>query len=172
MRLEDRYKLPALTSQPNTLAIGDAIVSYLATLTYPDTTVVYKLAQLEAIKDIVDLVANGGVCVEVYGNDDDSQHHAFGGKMRDAQSWFILSMCSLDTPQLARQIYSVRDALVQPFQAHATLGNAGSVFHSQIKPNSGKFFRIFRNGKWYRSHIIELLTMQEWVVSTPPGVIA
>lgn len=161
-----------LSTTPNTIAIGNAIVAYLAALTYPDTTPVYKLAQLEAIKNVVDLVATGGACVEVYGHEDDSQHHAYGGKIRDPQSWYILSICSLDTPQLAQQIYSVRDALVQPFQQHATLGNAGNVFHSQIKPNSGQFFRIFRNGKWYRSHVIELLTIQEWVVPTPPGVIA
>lgn len=161
-----------MTTAPDSLAIANAIAAYLATLTYPDTTPVYKLAQVEAIKDVIDQVANGGVCVEVYGNEDDSQRHAYGGKIHDTQSWFILSMCSLDTPELAQQIYAVRDVLVQPFQQHATLGGALNVFHAQIKPGSGKFMRIFRNGQELRAHVIELLTIQEWFVPTPPGVIA
>jgi hypothetical protein len=162
-----------ISTAPNTPAIGDAIVAYLAALTYPDTTSVYKLAQLEAIKDVTDLVAGGGACVEVYGDSDSSTHHAFNGRIRDEQSWFILSMCSMDTPLLARQVYAVRDALVQPFQEHATLGNAGgTVFHSELKPNSGKFLRIMRNGQELRAHLIELFTKQEWQVLTPPGVIS
>ena len=161
-----------MATTPNTAAIGDAIVAYLAALTYPNTAPVYNLVQLEAIKDVTTQVAGGYACAEVYGNDDSSIRHAFGGKMRDEQSWFILSMCSLDTPQQARQIYVIRDALVQPFATHATLGNTGSVFHAELKPNSGKFLRIARNGQELRAHLIEVFTMQEWVVPTPPGVIA
>jgi hypothetical protein len=161
-----------IATAPDSLAIANAIAGYLAVLTYPNTTPVYKLAQVEAIKDVTDLVANGGACVEVYGNEDDSQHHNFGGMVWDEQSWFVLSMCSLDSPELAQQIYAVRDALVQPFQQHATLGNAGNVFHAQIKPGSGKFMRIFRNGQELRAHVIELLTRQQWHVPTPPGVIS
>ncbi len=158
---------------PTTLAIGQQIVSYLATLTYPNTsTLVYTATSLESIKDISDLIANGGVCAEVYGNTDTSDRHGFGGRIWDIQSFFILSMCSLDTPTLAQQIYNVRDALVIPFQTHAVLG--GSVFNlwsSELKPGM-KFFRIFRNGQWVRAHLAELEVKSEWQVISPPGVIS
>jgi len=154
---------------PDTLSVGLAITAYLQALTYPGGALVYKIAQLEAIKDVIDFTSSGGACAEVYGNMDDSQHHAFNGRVCDDQSWFVLSMCSLDTPILARQIYLVRDAVVQPFQTHATLGNAGNVFHAQIKPGSGRFYRIFRNGQWLRAHVIEVLTKSIWQV---PGVIS
>jgi hypothetical protein len=157
---------------PNTDAIPDAIVSYLSALTYPDTTAVYTLAQVEAIKDVIDLTSNGGVCVEVYGNEDTSERRGFGGRMWDTQSWFILSLCSLDTPTLARQIYKVRDALVQPFQEHAQLGNiVSNVFQSKLKPNM-RFLRVERNGQYLRGHLCELETKQEWVLPVPPGVIS
>lgn len=160
------------TAFPNTLAIGNQIVSFLTTLTYPGTsTLVYSLAQLESIKDITDFIANGGVCCEVYGDTDTSERRGFGGRIWDTQSWFILSMCSLDTPELAAQIYSVRDSLVVPFQTHATLGTqVFNLFQSQLKPGM-KFFRLFRNGDWVRAHLAELETFQEWQI-VPPGVIS
>lgn len=156
--------MPA-TPYANTGIIGDAIVSFLATLTYPGTsTMVYDQAQLEAIKDVVDQTANGGVCVEVYGDQDTSERRGFGGRIRDEQSWFILSLCSLDSPALARKIYDVRDALVYPFQQHATLGTSVfNLFHAQLQPNM-KFFRVQRNGVWLRAHLAQLTTKQEWQV--------
>jgi hypothetical protein len=151
---------------PDTNAIPDAIVAYLSALTYPNTSAqVYTLAQVEAIKNITNYVANGGVCVEVYGDADTSERRGFGGRIWDTQSWFLLSICSLDNPTYARQIYQVRDALVYPFQQHAQLGNqVSNLFQSQLKPNM-KFFRILRNKVWYRAHLAELETRQEWVVS-------
>lgn len=153
-------------TQPNTLAIGQAIVTYLTALTYPGTsTIVYSLAQLEAIKDVTDYVANGQICCEVYGDQDQSERRGFGGRIWDTQSWFILSICSLDTPSYAQQIYSVRDALVMPFQQHATLGaQVSNLFQSSLKPN-GRFFRVQRSGQWYRAFLCELETKQEWQVS-------
>jgi hypothetical protein len=153
------------TANANTGAIGDQIVTFLASLTYPGTsTVVYDLAQLEAIKDVTDLVANGGICCEVYGDQDTSERRGFGGRIWDEQSWFILSLCSLDTPALARKIYDVRDAMVYPFQQHATLGTAVfNLFHAQLQPNM-KFFRVLRNGVWLRAHLAQLTTKQEWQV--------
>jgi hypothetical protein len=150
---------------PNTLSIGNAIVSYLSTLTYSDgITLVYKQAQLEAIKDVSDLVASGGACVEVYGDSDKSERRGFGGRIWDTQTFFILSLCSLDTPQLAEQIYQIRDALVQPLQSHATLGTSVSnLFHSQLKDNM-RFMRMVRNGQWMRAHLCELETRSEWIV--------
>lgn len=151
---------------PDTDLIGQTIVTFLSTLTLADgITPTYKLAQVEAIKDVIDLTAAGGTCVEVYGNNDDSERRGFGGRIWDTQTWFILSLCSLDTPILARQIYKVRDSLVQPFQQHAQLENiVSNLFQSQLK-NNMKFSRVFRNGTWLRSHLAELETKAEWVVS-------
>jgi hypothetical protein len=163
------------TTAPNTLAIGNAIVSFCQAVTYPNTsTIVYSAVQLGEIKDITDQVAaSGTACLEIYANKDNSQHFTFGGKLRDEQTWFLLSLVNLDNALAAEQlIYQVRDALIVPFQVHATLGNAGSVYHSQIQPNSGKFIKIFRNGQWLRAHLIEIQTWQEWFVPTPPGVIS
>lgn len=163
--------MPVLTA-PDTPAIANAIVGYGQTLAYPDTTLVYKECQLGEIKDIVDNVAGGNACLEVYANLDDSQRHAFGGRIHDDQTWFLLSLVSLDNAEAAELlIYRVRDALVAPFQQHATLGNAGNVFHAQIKSGSGKFLKVFRNGVWLRAHLIEVLTKQEWQVPAP-GVIS
>jgi hypothetical protein len=162
--------MPAATA-PQTLAIGNAIVSYLSSLIYPSTSLVYTLAQLESIKDVVDLVASGGACCEVYGDKDSSERRGFGGRIWDTQSWFILSLCAMDTPAHAQQIYNVRDALVQPFQTHATLGTiVSNLFHAQLIDKSGRFFRVQRSGQWLRAHVIELETRQEWYIPTPPGV--
>jgi hypothetical protein len=164
--------MPA-TLAPNTGAIGDAIVAYLAALTYPNTTKVYKDAQLELIFDVISQVSDGGAVVEVYGNADDSERRGSGGRIWDEQDWYILSMCSLETATLARKIYDVRDALVVPFQTHATLGGGiYNVFHAQFKPKSGRFGQVVRNGQNVKMHIITLTTRQEWVVTTPPGVVS
>ena|SRR5258708_2414017 len=154
-----------MATSRNTLAIGQAIISYMAALTYPNTsTTVYTLAQLEAVKDVIDLTANGGVCCEVYGDLDTSERRGFGGRIWDTQSWFILSLCALDTPAHAQQIYPVSDALVYPFQQHATLGGqVSNLFHSQLQPNM-KFFRVQRSGQWLRAHLAILDTKQEWQV--------
>lgn len=153
------------TFAPNTLLIGEQIVSYLAALTYPNTSKVYTIAQLEALKDITDFVANGGVCCEVYGDGDGSERRGFGGRIWDVQIWYILSMCSMDTPAYAQNIYNARDALVLPFQQHATLGTSVfNLFHSALQPTM-RFGRIQRNGVWYRMHLAQLETRQEWQVS-------
>ncbi len=156
--------MPFATSA-NTLAIGQQIVTYLTALTYPNTsTAVYDLCQLESIKDVVDSVANGGVCCEVYGDTDDSERKGFGGRIWDIQTWFILSLCALDTPAHAQQIYNVRDAVVLPFQSHATLGGSVSnLFQVMLKPNM-KFFRVQRSGQWLRAHLAILETRQEWQI--------
>lgn len=154
-----------MPNQPNTLATGQQIVSLLGSLTNPDTTPLYKLVQLESIKDVTDLVAGGGVCCEVYGDQDTSDRRRFGGVIYDIQSWFILSICSMETPQLAQQIYTVRDLMVVPFQQHAQLaGTPLNVWFSGLKDNM-KFFRIQRNGQWLRAHLAELETRQQWNVS-------
>jgi hypothetical protein len=162
-----------LALQPNTKAIGNAIVSYLAALTKPDTTAVYKVAQLEVIYDVITQVSNGGAVVEVYGNTDDSERRGFGGRIWDEQEWYILSLCSRETATLASYIYDVRDFLVVPFQVHATLGTSiTNLFHAQFKPKSGRFMTAIRDGQILRAHLITLITRQEWGVPIPPGVLS
>ena len=157
--------MPSFATNANTLAIGQEIATYMSALVYPGTsTVVYTLAQLEAIKDVIDLTTNGGVCCEVYGDGDTSERRGFGGRIWDTQTWFILSLCALDTPAHAQQIYTVRDALVYPFQQHATLGGSiSNLFQVQLKANM-KFFRVLRSGQWLRAHVCELETKQEWAI--------
>lgn len=158
---------------PNTPAIASAIVSFAQALTYPDTTLVYKSVHRGKLKDIVDLVANGAVCLEVYGNLDSSKRHEFGGRMRDEQTWYLLSMVNMDDADAAETlIFRVRDALVQPFQTHATLNDAGSVFHAQIEDGSARFLNVYRNGQEFRAHLMGIMTRQEWMVPTPPGIIS
>lgn len=154
-----------MPTTPNTLAIGQQIVALLAALTQSDNvTPLYTLVQLEAIKDVIDLTAAGGVCCEVYGNDDTSDRRRFGGIIYDIQSWFILSLCSLDSPALAQQIYTVRDGLVQPFQQHAQLaGVPSNVWFNELDTNM-RFGRVYRNGTWLRSHLATLTTKQQWQV--------
>jgi len=162
-----------MSTAPNSPAVIAAIVSYMTALTYPDTTPVYTLAQEEEIKDVTDLVATGGACLEVYGASDDSQRHAFGGLIWDEQSWLLMSLVSKATAALAAQIYKVRDALVQPFQVHATLGGGiPQLFHAQIKPGTGAYLDVYRNNQWLRGHRIQIMTRQQWNVPTPPGVIS
>lgn len=155
-----------LATSANTLAIGNQIVSFLSSLTYPGTnTPVYTLATLEAQKDILDNIANGGICAEVYGDSSLSERRGFGGRIWDTQTWFILSLCSLDNPEYAAQIYNVHDALTGIFQQHATLGTSVSnLFHSQLDPNI-KFGRTLKDRTWVRSHLAVLTTKQEWQVS-------
>jgi hypothetical protein len=162
--------MPATTA-PNTKAIGNAIVTFLAALTYPDTTAVYSYTQLETINDVATRVSDGGVIVEVCCSEDSSTRRG-GGRLWDIQKWLILSMCSLETPTLTTKIYDARDALVQPFQIHAQLSNVVSnLFHSQLSDNM-QFLRVPRNGQFFRGHLAILETRQEWVVPTPPGVIS
>jgi hypothetical protein len=132
----------------------------------------FALVQVEEIKDVTNLVSGGGACLEIYGTADDSQHFTFGGKIRDEQSFLLMALVSKDTVAYAQQIYVIRDALVIPFQTHATLGNAGTVFHAQIKPGTGAYIDVRRNQQWLRGYRVHIMTRQEWNVPTPPGVIA
>jgi hypothetical protein len=163
-----------LPNGPSTLAIANAIVAFAQAITYSGGGLVYSNVSLGETKDLVNSIsASGSACLEVYGNLDNSQHKSFGGKITDEQTWFLLSIVNLDNALIAEQtIYNVRDALIVPFQTHATLSNAGSVYHVQIKPGGGKFFKIFRNRVWSKSHVIEVLSRSEWYVTTPPGVTA
>ncbi len=159
-----------MASQPNTPAILDAIQGYMSALTWGSGQS-FALAQIEEIKDITNLVANGGACLEIYGTDDDSQHKTFGGYVTDEQDWMLLALVSKDTALYARQIYAIRDAIVQPIMKHATIGNAGNVYHAQIRPKSGAYLDVRRDEQWLRGYRVKIMTRSEWVVP-PPGVIS
>ncbi len=156
-----------------TKALGQAIANYAAALTKPDTTAVYRVAQLELIDDVLNTVSDGGAVLEVYGNLDGEERHGFGGagRMRAVQTWYLLSMCSLETAALAFYIYDVSDYLMVPFETHVVLGNATmGLYQAQLKPNSGRFYRVQRNGVWLKAHLCEIETQSEWAI--PGGVLS
>jgi hypothetical protein len=155
-----------LPSAPDTNAVAEAIAGYMRTLTYSNSTPVYTLVQTSEIKDVIGNVASGGACLEIYSGDDDSQPLAFGGTRRDDQSFYLLSMVSLDDATTAEiLIRAVRDALVVPLSTHIRLGNAGNIFMQQFKPGSGKFLDVPRNGQYLRAHVIEVLVSSQWQVT-------
>ena len=163
---------PAPTRR-QTKALGQAIANYGAALTKDDTTPVYNLAQLEIINDVLSHVSDGGAVLEVYGNLDGEERHGFGGagRMRAVQSWYLLSMCSLETAALAAYIYDVSDYLMVPFETHILLGNATmGIYQAQLKENSGRFYRVQRNGVWLKAHLCEIETRAEWAI--PGGVLS
>ncbi len=164
--------MPAPTIR-STKALGQAIANYGAALTKPDTTLVYRVAQLELIDDVLNQVSDGGAVLEVYGNLDGEERHGFGGagRMRAVQSWCLLSICSLETAALASYIYDVSDYLMVPFETHVVLGNPTmGLYQAQLKPNSGRFYRVQRNGVWLKAHLCEIETRQEWAI--PGGVLS
>lgn len=146
----------------STKAVGNAIVSILSDLS------VYTLAQLEQIKDVTDLIANGGACAEVYCNMD-AERKLFGGGKWDEQTWYILSMCGLETAARAAAIYDIRDAMVTALSSHTALGGTiPGLFYAQFKrPEGGRFLRIDR-GKEYQAHAIELETKVAYQVTLVP----
>ncbi len=160
-----------MSNSPNTPAIMTAIQVFMQAITWGNNQR-FTLVQVEEIKDVTNLVATGGACLEIYGTSDDSQHFTFGGKIRDDQSFLLMALVSKDTVAYAQQIYAIRDSLVVPFQTHATLNNAGTVFHSQVKPGSGAYIDVRRNQQWLRGYRVQISTKQEWNVITPPGVIS
>lgn len=162
--------MPAAAA-PATRATGAALVTAMAGLTYPSGGGnVYTFTQLEQVFDISDYIANGGACGEVYCNTDASLTATFGGGKWDVQTWYILSMTSLDTPLTAASIYDVRDALVGNLSAQLTLGGSiPGLFFAQWKgPESGRFLRIERNGQEVQAHAIEMLTRIAWNTTLVP----
>jgi hypothetical protein len=156
-----------LPTAPDTLAVAQAIAGYMEALTYTGGAPVYKMVQVGEIKDVTDQVVNGAACLEIYGGSDDSQPLAFGGPRQDPQSFFLLSMVSLDDAQSAEaSIFAVRDALVVPLSTHIRLGDTtGVIILSGFKPHSGKFLDVPRNGQYLRAHVIELLVTSQWQVT-------
>ena len=159
-----------MATQASSKATGQAIVTYLQGLINPNTSAaLYNTVQLEAIKDVIALTATGGICAEVYGHTGSSDHKAFGGVMWKEQTWLILSMCSVDTPTLAQQIYDASDLfealLGTRFQLGATIDG---LFYSAFVAGSGKHMRLDRNGQYLRAYQVEVLTRQQYTVTLTP----
>ena len=73
---------------------------------------------------------------------------------------------------LATAVNKARDALVVPFQTHATLGGGiYNLFHAELKSKSGRFGQALRNGQQVKMHMITVLTRSEWQVVSP-GVVS
>ncbi len=80
-------------------------------------------------------------------------------------------MCSLETAALASYIYDVSDYLMVPLETHVQLGNPTTgLYQAQLKPNSGRFYRVQRNGIYFKAHLCEIETRTEWAI--PGGVIS
>lgn len=157
---------------PSTNALADAIAAYLQNMVYSGTsTPVYSHVQKGRKKDVSDLVPPNGtnVIAEVYGNLDDSQRHTLGGKMRDTQSFFVLSIVDMTDGNVAETlIMNVRDAIMPTFAQHVQLGGAGNALVAKYKQGSGRFLPVFRSAKDYRAHLMELLVVSDWNAS-PSG---
>lgn len=159
-----------MATQPSSKATGQAIVTFLQNLNYPSTsTPVYQMVQLEAIKDVLAITSGGGVCAEVYGYVGSSDHKAFGGVMWKEQTWHVLSLCSLDTPLLAQQIYDVSDTVEALIGSRFELGGSiDGLFQASFVANSGRHTRIQRNGQYVRAYLVEVLTRQQYQVTLNP----
>jgi hypothetical protein len=159
-----------MATAPSSKATGQAIVTFLQGLTYPNTSIpIYQVVQLEQIKDVIAIVGGGGVCGEVYGYTGSSDHKAFGGTMWKEQSWHILSLCSLDSPTLAQTIYDVSDAFEALLGSRFELGaTIDGLFYSAFVAGSGRHTRIQRNGQYVRAYLVEAITRQQYQVTLNP----
>jgi len=154
--------------QPSTLAIAQQIASYLASQTYPLGGNVYTFGSVGINKDLGDLLPPNGTNAvsEVIGTADDSQRHAIGGKMRDTQSFQVLSIVDFTNGPLAEeQIMNIRDAIMPQFAKHVSLEDVGNVLVAKYKQGSGRFTHVIRAAKPYRAHSFELSVLSEWVSS-------
>jgi hypothetical protein len=161
-------------NQPATNAAADGIVTLLQGATFSDgVTPVYPTpvstqyptggVQKGEFKDITDLIANYGAVAEVYGNTDDSFRYATGGVNHDEQTFFVLSIASLDNGNAAETlIFNIRDAVVPIFVKHAMLNVGGIIFKAGFKRGSGRWMRTYRNGVWYRSYLFSVEVKGQW----------
>jgi hypothetical protein len=151
-----------MPSTPNTLAIAQAIVNYQTTATYASGGSVYTATTLGEFRDITDVLP----CCEVYANEDDSQRYTTGGRVKDHQSFYVLSIVDMtDSSNAETQIMQIRDAIIPQFVKHVELGISGTVLLAKYKPGSGRFTRIYRNDQFYRSHVFLVEVVQEYTLS-------
>lgn len=99
----------------------------------------YTTVAIGAVKDWTDAWP---VC-EIAFSEDDSEHFAHGGKIRDTQGFRITSAVSFtrQTPaQAVQQITTIRDTMIPLFQQHAILTGVPGVQDSRVKAGSPKLY--------------------------------
>jgi hypothetical protein len=130
---------------PNTQAILNAIQSYL------QSSGVYTIVEQGAVKDWT----GQAPLAEVMFIEDDSEHYAHGGKIRDTQGFRVTSVISFTSqtpPQAVAQLITIRDTIIPTFQQHAYLGGVSGVMDSRVKPKSAKISWMLVNGDDYVVH--------------------
>lgn len=150
---------------PDTVDVATQIAVYLTGLLDTNSNPIYTAGQIGEYKSLALLLpANGAnVIFEVYGNMDDSQRYTLGGKMKDHQSFFILSLLDKTNGNAAElQIMRVRDAIMPIFAKHAQLGAVGNILVAKYKSGTGRFVNVSRAAKEYRGHVFEVEVKTEW----------
>lgn len=130
---------------PNTWSILQAIQGIV------QGTNAYKTVAIGAVKDWTD---TWPVC-EIAFSEDDSEHYAHSGKIRDSQGFRITSAVSFtqQTPaQAVQQLTSLRDTLIPLFQQHAVLTGIQGVQDSRVKAGSPKVYFMHIDSDDYAVH--------------------
>lgn len=151
--------------QPDTLDVANKIVDYLAAQTYSGGGNVYTAGQLGFFKDMNDLlpINSTNAVYEVHGNMDDSHRYSLGGKMRDTQTFVVLSMVDMTDGNAAEiQIMQIRDAIMPQFAKHVSLEDTGNVLVAKYKQGSGRFTHVMRGARVLRAHTMDIEVLSEW----------
>lgn len=134
-----------MATLPNTWSILQAIQGIV------QGTNAYKTVGIGAVKDWTD---NWPVS-EIAFADDDSEHYAHGGKIRDTQGFRVTSAVSFtqQTPaQAVQQLTTLRDTLIPLFQQHALLTGVAGVQDSRVKASSPKVYFLHIDSDDYAVH--------------------
>jgi len=130
---------------PHTQVIINEIVALI------NAASIYKTVEMGAIKDWTDLWP---VC-EVMIVEDDSDHFAHSGKIRDIQGFRVTSgvLFTEQSPADAvTQFIGIRDAIIPIFQQRALLTGVAGVQDSRVKPHSVKVSFMMIQGNDYLVH--------------------
>lgn len=149
-------------TQPNTWAILQRIESLIT------STNLYTTVAIGAVKDWADACP---VC-EIMFVQDDSEHYAQGGKIRDPQGIRITTGISFTTQtpaQAVQQLTTIRDTIVPMFQQRATLQDLSGVQDSRIKPKSSRIAFMLISGNDYLVHECIVEVRSTYNVPIGPG---
>ncbi len=146
---------------PNTLGVMQGIESIITA-----NTTVYQTVALEAYKDWT----NADPVCEIAFSEDDSEHFAAGGVIKDIQGFKITSAVKFSTVTPTAAITALcacRDAVVPLFQQHAYLGGVQGVSDSRVKPGSAKLAVVTDHDQEYLVH--EFIVEVESQYTVPIG---
>lgn len=131
---------------PNTQAILNEIQALIT------AAGVYTTVEIGAIKDWT----NQTPCCEIMFIEDDSEHFAHGGKIRDSQGFRVTTGIDFTTqaPRAAvSQLITIRDTIIPIFQQRALLTGIPGVQDSRVKPGSVRIsFMIVNQQQDYLVH--------------------